>query len=331
MTILLLWAVTAAVASATLVPLARRAAFALRAIDVPDERHLHGRTTARLGGLAVFGAFALVVVVLLVAGRMDGPGGAPNKLSLPIFFGSAFLVLGAGAIDDVRRLRAHVKLAVELGAALIVVYGGNIRITGISSPGGVVELGWLAGPFTILWIILVTNAINLVDGIDGLAAGTSILALGSVAIIAHGFDLGTVAVLAAVLAGACAGFLVHNFHPATIFLGDSGSLFIGFSIGVLSSYARAKGTTGAITIATLLIVALPLGDTLSSIGRRYFKGLAAHRLSSHVAGLGRIFTPDNNHLHHRLLRAGLGHRGATYALYLIQAIACAYAIYLLVR
>lgn len=331
MTILVLWAVTAAVASATLVPLARRAAFALGAIDVPDERHLHGRTTARLGGLAVFGAFTLVVVLLGVTGRLDASSSAAPSVSLPIFFGSTLLVLGAGALDDVKRLRAHVKLAVEIGAALIVVYGGNIRITGISSPGGVLELGWLAGPFTVLWIVLVTNAINLVDGIDGLAAGTSILALGSVAIIAHGFDFTTVALLAAVLAGACAGFLVHNFHPATIFLGDSGSLFIGFSIGVLSSYARAKGTTGAITIATLLIVALPLGDTLSSIGRRYFKGLAAHSLRSHLAGVGRIFTPDNNHLHHRLLRAGLGHRGSTYALYLIQAIACAYAIYLLVR
>jgi UDP-GlcNAc:undecaprenyl-phosphate/decaprenyl-phosphate GlcNAc-1-phosphate transferase len=328
MSLLLLWAVTAAAASATLVPLARRAAFALGAIDVPDERHQHGRATARLGGIAVFGAFALVFIVLLAAGRVAG---SPSGLSLPIFFGTAILVLAAGAIDDVRRLRAHVKLAVEIGAAVIVVYAGNCRITGISSPGGVVELGWLAGPFTVVWIVLVTNAINLVDGIDGLAAGTSILALGSVAIIAHGFDLVTVATLAAVLAGACAGFLIHNFHPATIFLGDSGSLFIGFTIGVLSSYARAKGTTGAITIATLLIVALPLGDTLSSIGRRYFKGLAAHSLRSHLAGLGRIFTPDNNHLHHRLLRAGLGHRGATYALYFIQAIACAYAIYLLVR
>src|SRR5262249_5713412 len=155
--------------------------------------------------------------------------------------------------------------------------------------------------------------------------------LGSVAIIAQGFDFPTIAVLAAVLAGACAGFLVHNFHPATIFLGDSGSLFIGFSIGVLSSYARAKGTTGAITFATLLIVALPLGDTLTAIGRRYLKGLAAHSLRSHIAGLGRIFQPDTNPLHDRLLRAGLGQRGATYALYIIQAIACAYAIYLLVR
>src|SRR5262249_34151827 len=243
MTILILWAVTAAVASATLVPLARRAAFAVGAIDVPDERHQHRAATARLRGLAVFGAFTLVVIVLLATGRVDG-----TSFSLPIFFGSAILVLGTGALDDVRRLRAHVKLLVEVGAALVVVYGGHIRITGISSPGGVVDLGWLAGPFTVLWIVLVTHAITPLGSLDGLAAGTSILALGSVAIIAQGFDFTTVAVLAAVLAGACAGFLVHNFHPATIFLGDSGSLFIGFSIGVLSSYARAKGTTGAITI-----------------------------------------------------------------------------------
>src|SRR5262249_22126108 len=169
MTILVLWAVTAAVASATLVPLARRAAFALGAVDVPDERHRHRRVTARLGGLAVFGAFTLVVFVLLAAGRLDG-----TSFSLPIFFGSALLILGAGALDDVRRLRAHVKLAVEIGAALIVVYGGHIRITGISSPGGVVDLGWLAGPFTVIWIVRVPNAINLADGLDALAPDNSV-------------------------------------------------------------------------------------------------------------------------------------------------------------
>jgi UDP-GlcNAc:undecaprenyl-phosphate/decaprenyl-phosphate GlcNAc-1-phosphate transferase len=239
--------------------------------------------------------------------------------------------MAVGAIDDVRRLGPYIKLAVEIAAAVLVVYLGDCRITGISGLSGVLELGDLAAPFTVIWIVLLTNAVNLIDGIDGLAAGTSALALLSVAVIARGFDYTTVATLAAILAGSCAGFLVHNFHPASIFLGDSGSLFIGFSIGVLSSYARAKGTTGAIAFATLLIVALPLGDTVTAIGRRYLKGLTAHSLRSHVAGFSRIFQPDNNHLHHRLLRAGLGQRGATYALYLIQAIACAYAIYLLVR
>jgi UDP-GlcNAc:undecaprenyl-phosphate GlcNAc-1-phosphate transferase len=177
----------------------------------------------------------------------------------------------------------------------------------------------------------VTNALNLIDGIDGLATGTAVIALVTVAVIARGFGFTNVAALAAILAGACLGFLVFNFHPASIFLGDSGSLFIGFALGVLSSYARAKGTTGAITLATLLIVALPLGDTFTAVTRRYFNGLAPHSPRSHLAAFGRIFKPDSNHLHHRLLRAGLGQRAATYFLYGIQAIACAYAVYLLVR
>jgi UDP-GlcNAc:undecaprenyl-phosphate GlcNAc-1-phosphate transferase len=324
---LAIWAIAAAIMCAALVPFARRLAFALGALDVPDDRHRHRRTTARLGGVAVFAAFSALVVVLAVLGRLHG-GAQPQ---IAVFIVAAALVMAVGATDDVRRLGPHVKLAVEIVAALLVVYLGNCRITGISSPGGTFELGGMAAPFTVVWIVLLTNAVNLIDGIDGLAAGTSALALASVAVIARGFDFTTVATLAAVLGGACAGFLVHNFHPASIFLGDSGSLFIGFSIGVLSSYARAKGTTGAIAFATLLIVALPLGDTVTAIGRRYLKGLTAHSLRSHVAGFGRIFQPDNNHLHHRLLRAGLGHRGATYALYFIQAIACAYAIYLLIR
>jgi UDP-GlcNAc:undecaprenyl-phosphate GlcNAc-1-phosphate transferase len=150
-------------------------------------------------------------------------------------------------------------------------------------------------------------------------------------VVAYGFGMNNISALAAILAGACLGFLVHNFHPASIFLGDSGSLFIGFSLGVLSSFARAKGTTGAITLATLLILALPLGDTLLAVERRYRTGLAATSLRSHLGGLARILRPDRNHLHHRLLRLGLGQRTASYALYALQLIACIYAVYLLVR
>jgi UDP-GlcNAc:undecaprenyl-phosphate GlcNAc-1-phosphate transferase len=127
------------------------------------------------------------------------------------------------------------------------------------------------------------------------------------------------------------GFLAFNLHPASIFLGDAGSLFLGFSIAVLATYARAKESTGAITIGTLLIVALPVGDTLFAIRRRYFQGLAVASPRSHLAGLSRVFQPDRNHIHHRLLRVGFGQRAAAWALYGIQAIACAYAIYLLVK
>jgi UDP-GlcNAc:undecaprenyl-phosphate GlcNAc-1-phosphate transferase len=270
----------------------------------------------------------LTMLGAVIAGTLR-LGRSPSLLP---FVAGALVVVGVGLVDDVRRLRPHVKLLFEVAAAAIVVYVGDCRIVGVSAPvGDVLYLGWMAGPLTILWIVLVTNAINLIDGIDGLAAGSAAISFVTVAVIALGFGYGNVAALAGILAGACLGFLVFNSHPASIFLGDSGSLFLGFSLGVLSSYAGAKGTTGAITLATLLIVAFPIGDMLLAVQRRYFRGLAPRSFRSHFAGIGRIFEPDRNHLHHQLLRAGLNQRAAAYALYSIQVIACAYAVYLLVR
>jgi UDP-GlcNAc:undecaprenyl-phosphate GlcNAc-1-phosphate transferase len=219
---------------------------------------------------------------------------------------------------------------VQVIAAVIVVQGGACRVDAITIPGGVLELGWAAAPLTVVWIVLVTNAVNLIDGIDGLAAGTAVIALVAITVVARRFGLPAVSGLAAILAGACLGFLVFNFHPARIYLGDSGSLLLGFALGVLSTQARAKGATGAITFATVLMVALPIGDTLFAIERRYLRGLCPGDPRSHVAGLRRIFQPDRAHLHHRMLRLGLGHRGAACALWALQAIACAWAIYLLV-
>jgi UDP-GlcNAc:undecaprenyl-phosphate GlcNAc-1-phosphate transferase len=326
--VLIALAVAAALLCAVLVPPVRALARAWGALDEPGARRIHEQTTPRLGGLAVFAAFLLVVVAGFAVGILE-PGA--GDLRVPAFVAGALLVLAVGALDDKRHVPALVKLAVEIVAALIVVYAGDCRINAISSPGGFFRLGLFAIPFTVLWIVLVTNAINLIDGMDGLAAGASTIALAAVAVVATGFDMPNVAALAVILAGACVGFLVHNFHPASIFLGDSGSLFIGFSLGVLSSYARAKGTTGAITLATLLLLALPLGDTLLAVERRYRTGLAASSLRSHLGGLSRILRPDRNHLHHRLLRSGLGQRAASFTLYALQAIACIYAVYLLVR
>ncbi len=329
-TTLVMLAVAAACGCAAIVPLVRRLAFRVGAVDVPDERRVHRDPTPRLGGLAVIFGFGAAVTIAVATGVLvSGGTGQPDLLAL---LAGGLIVLAVGVLDDVRSLRPGIKLAAEIAAASIVVYVGGCRIGGLSGPGEiVVGLGSLAAPFTVVWIVLVTNALNLVDGIDGLASGTGVIILGAIAVIALGFEMPLVATLAALGAGACAGFLVHNFHPATIFLGDSGSLSIGFGIGVLSTYARAKGTTGAITLATLLIVALPLGDAFWAMNRRYFRGLSPQSLRSHLAGFSRMFEPDRNHLHHRLLRAGLGQRAATYALYAIQVIACACAIYLLVR
>ena len=320
-------AAVAALACALLTPLVRRQAAAWRAVDLPDERRVHHTPTPRLGGLAVFVAFLCALGAAALAGVLPAGGHRPDLLA---FLAGAALVLVLGTVDDFHRLRPAVKLGVELVAAALVVYGGGARVTGLSGMGGVVALGALSAPLTILWIVLVTNALNLVDGIDGLAAGAATISFAAVAVIAHGFGIDGVTVLAAILAGACAGFLVHNFHPATIFLGDSGSLFLGFALGVLSTHARAKGATGAITLATLLVVALPVGDVLLAVQRRYLAGLRPASPRSHLAGLRRIFEADRNHLHHRLLRAGLGQRAAVVALYAIQVAACAYAVYLVV-
>jgi len=328
-TVLAVLALAAALLSVLLVPLVRRVAVAWGAIDVPDARRVLVKPTPRLGGVAIFVAFVVVMGAGASVGRVSLTTSPPDVAAFLI---AAFLVLGIGAVDDFRRQRPAVKLAVEIVAALIVVYLGHCRVVGISMPGGnALSLGTLAAPLTVVWIVFVTNAVNLIDGIDGLAAGTSAIALVTVAVIARGFGFPTVAACAATLVGACAGFLVFNLHPASIFLGDAGSLFLGFSIAVLATYARAKESTGAITIGTLLIVALPVGDTLFAIRRRYFAGLSVASPRSHLAGLSRVLRPDNNHIHHRLLRVGLGQRAAAWALYGIQAAACGYAIYLLVK
>ena len=324
---LALLAAAAALTCALAVPLVRRLAITRGAVDVPDPRRELARPTPRLGGVAVFLAAVIVLAIAGATGLVSLASAPPRMLA---FASAALLIVGLGAYDDFRPLRPPVKLVVELCAATIVVAGGDCRINALSMPGGALELGTFAVPFTVVWIVLVTNALNLIDGIDGLAAGTAAIALVAVTIIARGFGFPTVSASAAILAGACLGFLVFNFHPASIFLGDSGSLLLGFALGVLSTHARAKGTAGAVTLATLLIVALPLGDTLFAIERRYFHGLRPRSPRSYLAGLARIFQPDRRHLHHRLLRLGLGHRGAAYALYGIQAIACAYAVYLLI-
>ena len=319
----------AALGAALLVPGVKRLAMKGGAVDVPDARRVSTKITPRLGGLAIFFAFALVIGLFAALGKVSLAVGTPRVAA---FFAAAALVVGVGALDDFRPLRPHAKLLVELVAALIVVYGGHCRIGGVSVPGRpAVMLGAATVPITVLWIVLVTNAVNLIDGIDGLAAGTSALALLTIAVIAHGFGYPTVSAFALALAGACAGFLIFNVHPASIFLGDAGSLFLGFAIAVLSTYARAKESTGAITIGTLLIVALPVGDALFAIPRRYFQGLAVGSWRSHAAGLTRVFQPDRNHIHHRLLRVGLGQRGVAWALYGIQTLACGYALYLLVK
>jgi len=281
----------------------------------------------RLGGVAIFGAFGLVLgLAWFMNLRLDRAANV-NPAGVVGFGAGAICVFAAGVWDDLRSLRPHLKLAFEsLAATLVVAYGGCcIRV--LSTPAGPVELGLAGGPLTVLWIVAITNAVNLLDGLDGLAAGVVSIALGTIVALV-GPEHMSVTVISVILLGACIGFLAHNFHPATIFMGDSGSLFLGFALGVLSTYASSKASIGAITVVPVLIVALPLADITWAAARRYVKDLVPSSARSHLAGVARMFVPDRRHIHHRLLAAGLDQREAIYVLYGIQAIACVAAIYI---
>jgi UDP-GlcNAc:undecaprenyl-phosphate GlcNAc-1-phosphate transferase len=320
-----------AVTCAIEIPFVRRLALAFNIVDFPSERRVNKRPIARMGGIAIFLTFLSILAFSwfffgskLPSVLHDNPRGM-----LGFALGGCVVFL-TGVVDDIRSVTPRTKLLCELLAALVVVYYGGCRVPALSLPGGrAIELGFFEAPIAVLWIVAVTNAVNLMDGLDGLAAGVSALALVSIWAVA-GSNHGSIAIISAILIGASIGFLAFNFHPASIFMGDSGSLFLGFSVGVLSTYAGAKASTGAITFVPVLIVALPLADTVFAMIRRYASGLVPTSMRSHVAGVARMFVPDRMHIHHRLLRSGLGQRQAVYVLYGIQAVGCAVAIYVVV-
>ena len=201
-----------------------------------------------------------------------------------------------------------VKLAVQLVAALWLVFAG-VHISRLSMPwGGLVQLGALSIPVTLLWLVGLTNAFNLIDGLDGLAAGVSFLSASAIAATAAMVDDKIVVVLTVALAGSLLGFLRHNFNPATIFLGDSGSLFIGFLLAASAVVWQQKATVAIAVAAPLVAFALPVTDTAVSMLRRYLRGQP-------------LFTSDRQHIHHRLLALGFTPRQAVLTLYALSAVA----------
>lgn len=291
----------AVAAAAVFTPLVISGAKRWHLLDAPDEtRHLHDRPVPRLGGVAVFIATMLGIASTLVF--------APARNTLPpewhrfvlaLLLGGSVL-FGAGLVDDLRRIRPFAKIVAQCIAALIVAtLGFRIEILGIGS--SVLHLGWVSIPLTILWIVAVTNAFNLIDGLDGLATGIAIVALTTVfaaATVLGNFEVATVAL---VLIGALIGFARYNFSPARIFLGDSGSLFIGFMLAVLSMHGSIKSATAVLVAIPLFALAVPLLDVFVSIMRRWLRGVP-------------IFAPDARHIHHRLLALGLTPGRASFVL-----------------
>lgn len=322
---ILLATAAAALCCAIAVPFVRRLAIALGAVDHPDERRLHAEPTPRLGGVAMFLAFVAVLAAGAIGGSAVGDVTRANPRGVLGFAIAAAIVFVTGVVDDIRGLRARTKILPETVAALVVVLAGY-RVDVVSSPWGPLTLGMLAIPLSVLWVVAVTNALNLMDGLDGLAAGVAAIAFATILAVTD--PQRNVALLSAIFLGACLGFLFHNYHPASIFMGDSGSLVLGLSLAVLSTHTNQKARTGAITLVPLLILALPLSDTVWAVMRRYLRGLVPTSVRSHAAGLARIVIADRQHIHHRLIAAGLSQRRAIFILYLLQGTTCAAAIYL---
>ncbi len=282
------------------------------AVDVPDsERRVHKKPIPRLGGLAIFYGF---LIALLFFAKLD-------QQLRGILIG-ALIIVGVGIIDDVKQLRALVKLGAQIVAAVVVVLN-DVRISAISVPTfisetGILMLGSFSIPVTIIWVIIVTNAVNLIDGLDGLAVGVSSIASFSLFFIAILGGEQNVAIIAAALAGGCVGFLPYNFNPAKIFMGDTGSQFLGYMLSVICIQGLFKGYVIISFIVPLLILGLPLFDTIFAILRRAW---------NHKPIMG----ADRGHLHHRLLDNGFTQKQTVAILYIIASILGISAVLVLER
>ena len=293
--------IAAFIASILLTPLVKRLAFRIGAVDAPNYRKVHARIMPRLGGLAIFLAF-LIGIAILYPFLINVLLWHTSEYSLLAIILGACIIVATGVIDDMREISAKAKMLGQLAAALIVIFVGGIQIDEVNLPFvGELDFGLLSIPLTILWIIGITNAINLIDGLDGLAAGVSTIALITLAVMA--FIMGNMFVLAiaAILAAASIGFLFYNFHPAKIFMGDTGALFLGFMISVLALLGF-KNVTFVSLIIPIIILGVPISDTFFAIVRR-------------VRMKKKWSDPDKSHLHHRLLDMGFTHRQTVLLIY----------------
>jgi UDP-GlcNAc:undecaprenyl-phosphate/decaprenyl-phosphate GlcNAc-1-phosphate transferase len=282
----------AALASLVITPVVIRVAVARRLYDTPDTRRLHTKPIPRLGGIVVFIATLLGLLAALSFGMVGGDLSPDRRQFFTGILLGGTVLFAAGLLDDLRGLRPGAKLLVQCVAAVIVYrYGLQIQLITLG-PTIAFPLGWLALPLTVLWVVGVTNAFNVIDNMDGLATGLALVALATVLGAAFALGNGDVALVCLALTGALLGFLPYNFNPARIFLGDSGSLFIGFMLAVLSVHGALKSATAVLVAIPLFALAVPLFDLTLSILRRWLRGVP-------------IFVGDTRHISHRLLAIGL--------------------------
>lgn len=291
------------------VPAAKRLAIRLDAVDYPSKRRINTKPIPRMGGIAVFlGLVIACIVQIMGVWYLDWPPVlVPHprlQLNYPLLAVAVAVIFATGAIDDVFQLNPKQKLAGQILAALIACVGG-LKIGVIVNPvvpGGEITLGWLAYPITVVYLVAFANIINLIDGLDGLATGISGIAaftMFTFAVLSHRMDA---AALAIALFGSCLAFLRYNFNPASIFLGDSGSLLLGFVLGMISLLNVSRTAALTSMIIPLIVAGVPIIDTLSAIVRRR---------RAHIS----IGQADKGHIHHRLIQEGYNQKQAVLLIY----------------
>lgn len=288
---------------------------------------MHQTRAPRLGGLAVFLAGASALLVGSLMGPALGRTFAQQHLGQPGIACGALIILATGVVDDLWDLSPRTKLAAESVATLLALTSGfQIAVLDRQFSDSPIILGLFALPITFLWVLCITNAFNVIDGLDGLATGVALIASASIWVIASLNGQAFLAVIAATLTGSLVGFLFHNFHPATIFLGDSGSLLLGYFLAILSIEAARTETTEVKPWIPLLLLGLPLSDLLLAAARRFLRPFRQqHQPWGFVRlcrlGLHTMLQPDRHHIHHRLLAHGFTHHRAVLVLYTL-AILC---------
>ena len=285
----------AMVVTMAILPLLVKNAQKFALIDNPGGRKVHSIPIPRIGGVAM--SIGVLLAAALVI-PVDGP--------VRYFLMGAGVLVIFGALDDRFDLAPRFKLLGQLLATLIVVFGGKIQIHSVTLDDNVLLPQWVSLPLTIFFLVGVTNAINLADGLDGLAGGTTFLCLCALALLAYSSGETICAAMALAFAGAVLGFLRFNTYPASVFMGDAGSQLLGFAVGILSLLATQSGTTAVSAATPVLLLALPILDTLSVMAQRLSEGRSP-------------FSADKNHIHHKLLSFGFNHHEAVMVIYIIQA------------
>lgn len=287
-------------------PIVRRLSIKVGAVDIPkDERRVHKEPMPLMGGVAIYLAVAIVMLVFLPL----------NETTFSILLGGTIIVI-SGILDDLKELSPKAKFTFQIVAGLVLILG-DVKVDFITNPfsrdSSLIHLSWLSVPITLFWVVGITNTLNIIDGLDGLSAGVAMISSFSLMVVAGKFGIVNIIILAAAMAGACLGFLPYNFNPAKIFMGDTGSLFLGFMLAAISIEGVMKSVATIAVVAPILILGVPIFDTTFAICRRLLNGQS-------------IVAADKGHLHHRLLNRGYSQRKSVLILYSVSAFFGLFAI-----